>query len=320
MGFFNPRKVEKSYDILGSFSWYVPGFAGIFSILGWFLVGMLVSMVIAVPMTLSGMQMCYVMLVIYPLQFMPVFIYSRIRSSRNATFERGYRLDSNHFGKKGGAALAVLAGVGMLAASLMLEVVNNFLPEMSEQLKTTMEMMTGGPLVPSLVCVGVFAPLFEEWMCRGLVLRGLLNYGKGRDVSRRNGKGVSPALAIVISALFFAAIHGNLWQGVSAFLIGCLFGYVYYRTGSLKLTMLMHCVNNTFSVLLSHFGGEAVKEAKTIIDILPIWEYAVLFAVSAAVLWYFVRVLSRIDVENPNGNNCDMIPSPEDLLGKEEQA
>ena len=196
MGFFNPRKVEKSYDILGSFSWYVPGFAGIFSILGWFLVGMLVSMVIAVPMTLSGMQMCYVMLVIYPLQFMPVFIYSRIRSSRNATFERGYRLDSNHFGKKGGAALAVLAGVGMLAASLMLEVVNNFLPEMSEQLKTTMEMMTGGPLVPSLVCVGVFAPLFEEWMCRGLVLRGLLNYGKGRDGSSRNGKGVSPALAI----------------------------------------------------------------------------------------------------------------------------
>ncbi len=320
MGFFNPRKVEKSYDILGSFSWYVPGFAGIFSILGWFLVGMLVSMVIAVPMTLSGMQMCYVMLVIYPLQFMPVFIYSRIRSSRNATFERGYRLDSNHFGKKGGAALAVLAGVGMLAASLMLEVVNNFLPEMSEQLKTTMEMMTGGPLVPSLVCVGVFAPLFEEWMCRGLVLRGLLNHGKGRDGSSRNGKGVSPALAIVISALFFAAIHGNLWQGVSAFLIGCLFGYVYYRTGSLKLTMLMHCVNNTFSVLLSHFGGEAVKEAKTIIDILPLWEYEVLFAVSAAVLWYFVRVLSRIDVENPNGNNCDMIPSPEDLLGKEEQA
>lgn len=320
MGFFNPRKVKKSYDILGSFSWYVPGFAGIFSILGWFLVGMLVSMVIAVPMTLSGMQMCYVMLVIYPLQFMPVFIYSRIRSSRNATFERGYRLDSNHFGKKGGATLAVLAGVGMLAASLMLEVVNNFLPEMSEQLKTTMEMMTGGPLVPSLVCVGVFAPLFEEWMCRGLVLRGLLNYGKGRDGSSRNGKGVSPALAIVISALFFAAIHGNLWQGVSAFLIGCLFGYVYYRTGSLKLTMLMHCVNNTFSVLLSHFGGEAVKEAKTIIDILPLWEYEVLFAVSAAVLWYFVRVLSRIDVENPNGNNCDMIPSPEDLLGKEEQA
>ena len=320
MGFFNPRKVEKSYDILGSFSWYVPGFAGSCPILGWFLVGMLVSTVIAVSMTLAGMQMCYVMLVIYPLQFMPVFIYSRIRSSRNATFERGYRLDSNHFGKKGGAALAVLAGVGMLAASLMLEVVNNFLPEMSEQLKTTMEMMTGGPLVPSLVCVGVFAPLFEEWMCRGLVLRGLLNYGKGRDGSSRNGKGVSPALAIVISALFFAAIHGNLWQGVSAFLIGCLFGYVYYRTGSLKLTMLMHCVNNTFSVLLSHFGGEAVKEAKTIIDILPLWEYEVLFAVSAAVLWYFVRVLSRIDVENPNGNNCDMIPSPEDLLGKEEQA
>ncbi|MGN0202793.1 MAG: lysostaphin resistance A-like protein [Candidatus Cryptobacteroides sp.] len=314
MGFFNPRKVEKSFDIIGAFSWYTPGISGLFSVLGWFLVGMLLSMLIAVPLTLSGMQMCYLMLIIYPLQFMPVLIYAKVKSSRNATFDRGYRLDSNHFGSKGGLVTGLLAAVAMIAASMMLELVNSFLPEMSEQLKSTMEMMTGGPLIPSLVCVGIFAPLFEEWMCRGIVLRGLLNYNRVRPGKEQNGKGISPALAIVISALFFAAIHGNLWQGVSAFLIGCLFGYVYYRTGSLKLTMLMHCVNNTFSVLLAHFGSEAIKEADTILDVLPGWEYAVVFAVSALVVWYFIRTLSRIAAVNPNGNNCDIIPSPEDEL------
>ena len=70
----------------------------------------------------------------------------------------------------------------------------------------------------------------------------------GEDGSRR---GMNPALAIAISAIFFATIHGNLWQGISAFILGSFFGYVYYKTGSLKLTMLMHCVNNTVSVLSS---------------------------------------------------------------------
>lgn len=305
MGFFNPRKVEKSFDILGAFSWYTPGISGMFSILGWFLVGMLLSMLIVFPMSLAGMQVSYQMMIIYPLQFVPVFIYSKIKSSRNAPFDRGYRLDSNHFGPKGGIVAALLAAVSMIAASMMLELVNSFLPEMSDQLKTTMEMMTEGPLVPNLVCVGIFAPLFEEWMCRGLVLRGLLNYrSKDGEESR---KGISPALAIVISALFFAAIHGNLWQGVSAFCIGCLFGYVYYRTGSLKLTMLMHCVNNTFSVLLGHFGGDAIKEADTLLDVMPGWEYAAVFAVSALVVGYFIKSLSGIATLNPNGNNCDEI-------------
>ncbi len=58
-----------------------------------------------------------------------------------------------------------------------------------------------------------FAPVLEEWMCRGIVLRGLLNYSRkgepGEDGSRR---GMNPALAIAISAIFFATIHGNLWQ------------------------------------------------------------------------------------------------------------
>jgi hypothetical protein len=117
---------------------------------------------------------------------------------------------------------------------------------------------------------------------------------------------MSPALAIVISALFFAAIHGNVWQGVTAFAIGCLFGYVYYKTGSLKLTILMHCANNTFAVLTGKFAPESMKDAKSIIEIIPAWEYAVIFAVSVVIILFLLNYLRSIPLQDPQGN-CDVI-------------
>ena len=318
MGFFKPRQVEKSYDLLGSFSWYTPRISGLFAILGWFLVGMVLASVVTMPLLMSGVDMCYVILIMYPLQFVPVLIHAKFISSRNAMFERGFRLDSNHFGSKGGAVMAILAILSTIGASMMLELVNNYLPEMSDKMKSTMEMITDGPLWSTLICVGIFAPIFEEWMCRGLILRGLLNFERKPAVPGDTGRrGLSPALAIVISALFFAVIHGNIWQGITAFMIGALFGYVYYRTGSLKLTMLMHCTNNTLSVLMSHFGGEKIQDAKSILDVIPLWEYFMIFIISAAIVWYFVKCLSKVRLEGAEGNNCDVIPSHEDIRRRE---
>ncbi len=71
----------------------------------------------------------------------------------------------------------------------------------------------------------------------------------------------------MISAVFFAVIHLNPWQAIPAFLLGCLFGYVYYRTGSLKLTMLMHFANNTFALAVAHI--DAFEEAESWLDVLP---------------------------------------------------
>jgi len=156
--------------------------------------------------------------------------------------------------------------------------------------------------------MAIFAPICEEWLCRGVILRGLLNFehkSPAADQEVRT-RGMSPALAIVISAIFFAAIHGNIWQGVSAFAIGCLFGYVYYRTGSLKLTMLMHCVNNAFAVLVGKFGSESLQEAKSILEVVPVWEYVIIFLVSAAVVWFLIDYLRKIPLQDPQGN-CDIL-------------
>lgn len=314
MPFFKNRKVEKNYDLLSACAWYTPGVSGLFAVLGWFLVGMVLAALVTMPMMFGGMtDLSYVMLIMYPIQFIPLFIFVRLQSSKNSFFDRGYKLDSNHFGKMGGAGLAVFVAVGMLAAGMILEGVNHFLPDTKGSMIEQIERMMNGPLWVNLVTMCIFAPLFEEWMCRGVILRGLLNYEhKGGELSQRP-RGMSPALAIVISALFFAAIHGNIWQGVTAFAIGCLMGYVYYRTGSLKLTILMHCVNNTFAVLTQKFGSDTLREAKSLVDALPLWEYAIIFCVSAVIVVLLILYLRKVELQDPQGN-CDVIPSADEQV------
>lgn len=309
MSFFKPRKVEKDYDLLSSCSWYTPDVGGLFAVLGWFLVGLIIAGIVTAPLMLGGtMPLYYVMLIMYPLQFVAVFIFVRIKSSRNMAFDTGYALDSNHFGKWGGASLAAIVAVATIAAGMMLEAVNQYLPDTEGSFLETMEKMMEGPLWVNLITMAIFAPICEEWLCRGVILRGLLNFehkSPAADQEVRT-RGMSPALAIVISAIFFAAIHGNIWQGVSAFAIGCLFGYVYYRTGSLKLTMLMHCVNNAFAVLVGKFGSESLQEAKSILEVVPAWEYVIIFLVSAAVVWFLIDYLRKIPLQDPQGN-CDIV-------------
>ncbi|MGL4773218.1 MAG: lysostaphin resistance A-like protein [Clostridium sp.] len=82
----------------------------------------------------------------------------------------------------------------------------------------------------------VVAPIIEEIIFRGVVLGGLLNR-------------YSPKKAIIISSLLFALMHMNIHQGINAFILGSLFGYIYYKTKSLYLTMFCHFVNNSFAFI-----------------------------------------------------------------------
>ncbi|MVN76799.1 CPBP family intramembrane metalloprotease [Hymenobacter sp. HMF4947] len=81
---------------------------------------------------------------------------------------------------------------------------------------------------------GIVGPVLEEYLFRGILLRGLL----------RNYR---PWVAIGQSALLFGAFHFNPAQSVSAALMGLLLGWLYYRTQSLGLCMGLHALNNLFA-------------------------------------------------------------------------
>ena len=206
----------------------------------------------------------YGTIISYPIMFIPAMLYASVQSKLNEHSTPGVSLDRKEFGTMGGLRLGLIAVCGTLAAAFVIEPLTLLLPPMPEHLENIMKaLLENSPVWVTLLSVSVFAPLFEEWLCRGLVLRGLLH------------NRMHPVSAIMISAAFFAVLHANPWQAIPAFLLGVLFGYAYYKTGSLKLTMAMHCANNTFAALLSKM--QAFKDADTFIDVLSPWAYACIF-------------------------------------------
>jgi membrane protease YdiL (CAAX protease family) len=83
-------------------------------------------------------------------------------------------------------------------------------------------------LVPAVV---------EEILFKGVIFAGLK-------------KRYSQRTAIIISSLLFAAAHLNLVRIVPLFLFSCCTFWLYLRTGSLLLPMLIHFINNLFATVL----------------------------------------------------------------------
>ena len=73
------------------------------------------------------------------------------------------------------------------------------------------------------------APIMEEIIFRGLVLRQLEPYGKG--------------FAVVMSAFTFGIFHGNIVQIPYAFLVGLVMGYVAIEY-NIVWAMVLHMINN----------------------------------------------------------------------------
>ena len=305
------RKV-RNYDLYAGHAWYVPGLGGMLALVGWYLAGALLGGVILQVLSAFLPQEAvqdYAMIVVYPVQFLPAMVYAASRSRKNMLFDPGYELDNRHsapfsFG------LIVLVTVAMTVASMFAFDLPNYwnmlltnkssvMAQFYDLFMEQMKAMTGGPLWASFLVVAVFAPVFEEWLCRGMVLRGLLTKMK-------------PAWAIILSAVFFAVIHANPWQALNAFLIGLVMGYVYYKTGSLILTMLIHFINNGTAVILSNI--ESLQDYDYWIDILGRQNYMLVFAASCAVLAACLLVISRIRTENPWGN-IDRIPAADETVG-----
>lgn len=112
--------------------------------------------------------------------------------------------------------------------------------EMSPEYEKMFEGMMKEPW--GYVAIGLLAPLAEEVVFRGAVLRKLLEL---MGHKWRWG-------AIVISAAVFGALHGNNAQFCTAFVMGIVLGWMYYRTRSIVPGIAMHFVNNSTVYVLAN--------------------------------------------------------------------
>lgn len=84
------------------------------------------------------------------------------------------------------------------------------------------------------LATAVVPAVTEELMFRGVILNSLNKYNR--------------FAAILISALLFAIFHGNIPQFIFTLALGVYWGFVFSKTKSLGLCMLMHFAVNFYSV------------------------------------------------------------------------
>lgn len=96
----------------------------------------------------------------------------------------------------------------------------------------------GGTIIFEFIAMVIIAPLLEEILFRGIIFARLREY-------------MSYKMAIVISALIFGIIHGNVVQGVYAFIIGICLAYIYEQYNNLLAAVIFHMSANLMSVIMT---------------------------------------------------------------------
>lgn len=125
--------------------------------------------------------------------------------------------------------------------NLLIGVMSGHSPSSSNPLLEMFMKASTAQVVALALLVVVVGPFFEELMFRGWLLGGLRERWGDRK-------------ALLVSAALFAVIHGDPWATPALFLLGCVFGWVYLRTGSLWGSIALHAMWNatTFTFLLAN--------------------------------------------------------------------
>lgn len=127
-------------------------------------------------------------------------------------------------------------------------------------------------LLLNLLIFAVLPALLEEMVFRGFVLIGLRRLG---DMP-----------AIVLSALLFGLMHGNLLQLPFAFLIGLLMGWLVIKTGNIWVAVTIHFLNNGMATVLEWVGLYMSEEATSRLTAAVFILLALIGAAALAVLLF----------------------------------
>lgn len=94
-----------------------------------------------------------------------------------------------------------------------------------------------GPAILCLISTGILTPIAEEIIFR---------YGVKNSLSR-----ISPKFGLIMQAVIFGLMHGNLIQCTYAIIMGYIFGVIDDKYKSILPSCIMHMVINSSSVILS---------------------------------------------------------------------
>ncbi len=178
--------------------------------------------------------------------------------------------------KKSHYALTVLMCIALMEISNLVGVLITTLVgafKGSQVDNEMLELLTGANLGMIFLLTVIFAPIYEEYIFRKLIVDRAVGYGKG--------------LAVMLSGLMFGLVHGNLNQFVYATSVGMLFAFIYVKTGKLRYSIGLHMIMNFIGGVLGmvilrmlkyeellelvQTGASEAVQMKFIMENLPAW-------------------------------------------------
>lgn len=160
-------------------------------------------------------------------------------------------------------------------------------------------------LIKGIIVVGLSAGVCEEILFRGTIQRGFERFGAVKS--------------IILTAFLFGLMHHDFQKLLGTFLLGCIIGFIVYRSDSIIGGMFAHFTNNTLLVILSFIVSKIPKLAnakgaggeydtdKYLADLLSgpnaqliafvfVWAMIFLFFITAfsALMYVFIKNTSNI--------------------------
>ena len=236
--------MKKTTDLWLSIA-YVAVFLGIQGLAG-ALVTVVATLISGQPATAMSARQTILTMVVFSVITVAVFLLARwFRPSRSYMMSRPWVL----------LVWSVVAALGAIVPSMFCQELLPAWPDWIQKIVDATEQEfallmqeRGGYFV-----VALLAPVVEEIVFRGAVLRTLLGWQPQRRWAM-----------IALSALFFALAHLNPAQMPHAFVIGLLLGWMYARTDSIVPGIAYHWANNTAAYLLFVFYPDPSLELRDI--------------------------------------------------------
>lgn len=131
-------------------------------------------------------------------------------------------------------------------------------------------------LLLNIIVVAVLPAVGEELFFRGVLQKYFCKLTS------------SNLAGIVITSLFFSAIHIQFLGFIPRFLLGMVFGYLYLWSRSLWIPIVVHFVNNSLAVIVYYLIGKGIvpEETETIGNLSDLWQLGLLSLIlSSVTIW-----------------------------------
>lgn len=136
--------------------------------------------------------------------------------------------------------IAIKYSLIAIIANLLISIIITFIPSSiyTSKLTESTDLALNGSIGLIILGTGFLVPILEEIIFR---------YGIGYNLSKINEK-----YALIIQAIIFGLMHGNLIQGIYATFLGLMFGYVDKKENNLLPSIIMHITINLSSVCATY--------------------------------------------------------------------